>query len=211
MPRIFDVLLGRTKPVQANLDQLFGLVSAQITLQTAEALIPTGQAGVCYKPVAGRSFADTSSETSQLLGLGDGAAGAILAGSVAASVKQQDDQYGYHWVVQTVPDFQELVNQVHLVNSTLQDNGYGPQLLCSVCAFHADPTAAPASGPAGPPLVYLVYLYKRGTFYPFVPAPGAGEHRDNDTELRLQTVLAEDLKIEPDKERWMALWGLPIH
>ena len=211
MPRIFDVLLGRTKPVQANLDQLFGLVSAQITLQTAEALIPTGQAGVCYKPVAGRSFADTSSETSQLLGLGDGAAGAILAGSVAASVKQQDDQYGYHWVVQTVPDFQELVNQVHLVNSTLQDNGYGAQLLCSVCAFHADPTAAPASGPAGPPLVYLVYLYKRGTFYPFVPAPGAGEHRDNDTELRLQTVLAEDLKIEPDKERWMALWGLPIH
>jgi hypothetical protein len=211
MPRIFDVLLGRTKPVQANLDQLFGLVSAQITLQTAEALIPTGQAGVCYKPVAGRSFADTSSETSQLLGLGDGAAGASLAGSVAASVKQQDDQYGYHWVVQTVPDFQELVNQVHLVNSTLQDNGYGPQLLCSVCAFHADPTAAPASGPAGPPLVYLVYLYKRGTFYPFVPAPGAGEHRDNDTELRLQTVLAEDLKIEPDKERWMALWGLPIH
>jgi hypothetical protein len=211
MPRIFDVLLGRTKPVQANLDQLFGLVSAQITLQTAEALVPTGQAGVCYKPVAGRSFADTSSETSQLLGLGDGAAGAILAGSVAASVKQQDDQYGYHWVVQTVPDFQELVNQVHLVNSTLQDNGYGAQLLCSVCAFHADPTAAPASGPAGPPLVYLVYLYKRGTFYPFVPAPGAGEHRDNDTELRLQTVLAEDLKIEPDKERWMALWGLPIH
>ena len=211
MPRIFDVLLGRTKPVQANLDQLFGLVSAQITLQTAEALVPTGQAGVCYKPVAGRSFADTSSETSQLLGLGDGAAGASLAGSVAASVKQQDDQYGYHWVVQTVPDFQELVNQVHLVNSTLQDNGYGPQLLCSVCAFHADPTAAPASGPAGPPLVYLVYLYKRGTFYPFVPAPGAGEHRDNDTELRLQTVLAEDLKIEPDKERWMALWGLPIH
>lgn len=211
MPRIFDVLLGRTKPVQANLDQLFGLVSAQITLQTAEALVPTGQAGVCYKPVAGRSFADTSSETSQLLGLGDGAAGASLAGSVAASVKQQDDQYGYHWVVQTVPDFQELVNQVHLVNSTLQDNGYGAQLLCSVCAFHADPTAAPASGPAGPPLVYLVYLYKRGTFYPFVPAPGAGEHRDNDTELRLQTVLAEDLKIEPDKERWMALWGLPIH
>ncbi|MGO9557590.1 MAG: PspA-associated protein PspAB [Acidimicrobiales bacterium] len=213
MPRIFDVLLGKTKPVQANLDQLFGLVSAQITLQTAEALIPTGQAGVCYKPVAGRSFADTSSETSQLLGLGDDptADAAGLAGSVAPIVKQQDDQYGYHWVVQTVPDFQELVNQVHLINSTLQDNGYGPQLLCTVCAFRADPTATAASGPAGPPLVYLVYLYKRGTFYPFVPAAGAGEHRDNETELRLQQVLAEDLKIEPDKERWMALWGLPVH
>ena len=64
--------------------------------------------------------------------------------------------------------------------------------------------------PAPPPLVYLVYLYKRGTFYPFVPAAGAGERRDSETELRLQVVLADDIKIEPDKERWMALWGLPI-
>ena len=64
MPRIFDVLLGRTKPAQANLDDLFGLVAAQITLQASEALVSTGQAGVCYKPVAGRSFADTASETS---------------------------------------------------------------------------------------------------------------------------------------------------
>ena len=32
-----------------------------------------------------------------------------------------------------------------------------------------------------------------------------------ETELVLGNVLAEDLKIEKDKERWMALWELPIH
>ncbi|MGA8681637.1 MAG: hypothetical protein WB592_14255, partial [Acidimicrobiales bacterium] len=98
-----------------------------------------------------------------------------------------------------------LVNQVHLVNTTLEDQGFGPQLLCSVFGFRS--TTAGAGGTAS---LYLVYLYKRGTFYPFVPLPGR-EQRDVATELRLGNVLAEDLKIEKDKANWMALWGLPVH
>ena len=42
----------------------------------------------------------------------------------------------------------------------------------------------------------LVYLYKRGTFYPF--APLSGERRDNALELQIRGVLGADLKIEPD-------------
>lgn len=212
MPRILDVLLGRTKPVQADLDALFGLVGAQITLQASESLVPTGQAGVCYKPMAGRSFAQTSAETNELLAIGEPAGepgSAVVASGAGASVRQEDDKYGFHWIVQSNPDFQELVNQVHLVNSTLQDNGYGPQLLCSVFAFQ--PEAGAASSSSLPKVAYLVYLYKRGAFYPFVPAAQGGEHRDVETELRLQVVLAEDVRIESDKERWMPLWGLPVH
>ena len=201
MPRIFDVILGRTKPVQADLDALFGLVGAQITLQVSEALVPSGEAGVCFKPVAGRSFAETASEANELLSVGNG-------GGPAAPIQQEDDKYGFHWIVQSNDDFQELVNQVHLVNSTLQDNGYGPQLLCTVVGFRPDPnTAASTSVPAQ---AHLVYLYKRGAFYPFVPLGSDGERRDVETELRLANVLGNDVKIEPDKERWMPLWGLPV-
>ncbi len=212
MPRIFDVLMGKTKPAQANLDGLFGLVGAQITLQVSESLVTSGQAGVCYKPAAGRSFADTASETAQLLGLDDaGEEAAGVPDATKPKVVQQDDKFGYHWVALTMTDFQALVNEVHLVNSTLQDNGYGPQLLCSVFSFHADP-AATSTGASQPlKLAYLVYLYKRGTFYPFVPAADGSEHRDLESELRLQVVLKDDLTVEPDKERWMPLWGLPVH
>ncbi len=219
MPRIFDVLLGRTKPVQANLDELFGLVSAQITLQAGQALLPTGQAGVCFKAVAGRSFAETAAEASQLLGLDDSSGAATAPGAAApgaavqplgTGLRQEDDQYGFHWVVLTVPDFQDLVNQVHVVNSTLQDNGYGPQLLCSVFGFHADPSASEEMRREAPPIMYLVYLYKRGAFYPFIPLPGGDERRDVQREIVMQQVLADDLKVEPDKERWMPLWGLPV-
>lgn len=202
MPRIFDVLLGRTRPVPADLDALFGLVGAQISLQASEGLVPTGEAGVCFKPVAGRSFSDTANEASQLLGLPDAGTGD------SSPIHQEDDKYGFHWVVLKNTDFQELVNQVHVVNSTLQDNGYGPQLLCSVVGFRPDPASATSSAPHQ---LYLVYLYKRGAFYPFAPAAGAGEQRDVESELRLQTVLADDVKIESDKERWMPLWGLPVH
>jgi hypothetical protein len=214
MARLFDVLLGRTKPVQANLDQLFGLVGAQITLQAAQSLLPSGQAGICYKAVAGRSFAETAGEASQLLGIGDPSSGDVAATSGKPTVRQQDDKYGYHWIILELDDFQSLVNEVHLVNSTLQDNGYGPQLLCSVFGFRPDP-AAPAAGAAAGAgtgdCTYLVYLYKRGAFYPFVPLPGAGERRDLEREMVLQKLLADDLAIEADKERWMALWGLPVH
>jgi hypothetical protein len=101
-------------------------------------------------------------------------------------------------------DPQALVNQIHVVNSTLEEEGFGPQLLCSVFGFR--PSAAGSASAS----VYVVYLYKRGTFYPFVPLSGR-EQRDVETELVLGNVLAEDLKIEKDKERWMALWELPIH
>jgi hypothetical protein len=53
----------------------------------------------------------------------------------------------------------------------------------------------------------LVYLYKRGTFYPF--APQGGERRDNATELQVRGVLGNDLKIEPDLARWFPVWGAP--
>ena len=52
-----------------------------------------------------------------------------------------------------------LVTDLHAVNSALVDNGFGPQLLCTMVAFTDEEHRRMA----------LVYLYKRGTFYPFAP------------------------------------------
>ena len=208
--KLFDVLLGRTKPAEADLDALFGLPGAVITLQASENLLPTNQGGVCYKPMAGQRFEKTTEEMSELLGLDSG------PGETGGRVRQETDQYGYEWIVVESNDFQEFVNQVHVVNTTLEEQSYGPSLLCSVFGFsagpHLGPEDTPVAGakPSGSASTYLVYLYKRGTFYPFMPLPGR-EKRDVPSELRLAEVLKEDLKIEPQKERWMPLWGLPVH
>ena len=54
----------------------------------------------------------------------------------------------------------------------------------------------------------LVYAYKRGTFYPFVPREG--RRRDNALELRLQAALAAELPLEPELERWYPVWDSPV-
>jgi hypothetical protein len=189
--KFFDALLGRTKPAQPKLDALFGVTGAAITLEAAAGMKPTGQAAVCFKPASGQGFAAAAEELQGLLELAVKEAGSTL--------EVTDDRFGYRWVVLADPEMEDLVTSVHLVNSTLEQHGFGPQLLCSVFAFTAG---------SGGQRFHLVYLYKRGTFYPF--APRDGERRDNELELRVKAALAGDLPVEPELARWFALWGLPL-
>ena len=114
-------------------------------------------------------------------------------------VEVAEDKYGFTWLVchHSADDIEGLVTDLHAVNSSLQNGGFGPQLLCTILGF---------TNGAGQPLG-LVYLYKRGTFYPF--APQSGERRDNATELQIRGALGDDLKIEPDLGRWFPVWGAP--
>ncbi|TWV32808.1 hypothetical protein FRZ03_32070 [Streptomyces misionensis] len=190
---LLDILLGRTKPVAPDLDQLFALPSAAVTLQAAVGFTPTGTGAVCFATVEGAAFEQTHREVQALLD-----ADADRAGP---PVELCRDGYGYSWLVsRRSPDqLPQLVNDLHAVNSSMEINGFGPQLLCSLAGFTDD---------AGRGLA-LVYLYKRGTFYPFAPLAGAGERRDNALELQVKSVLASDLRIEQDLGRWFPVWGAP--
>jgi PspAB-like protein len=189
--KFLDALLGRSRPAPPKLDALFGVTGAAITLEAAAGMRPTGQAAVCFHPASGQGFAAASEELKELLELAIAEAGSTL--------KVTDDRYGYRWVVLADPEMEDLVTSVHLVNSTLEQHGFGPQLLCSVFGF------ATADGTKR---FHLVYLYKRGTFYPF--APLGGERRDNELELQVKATLGGDLPVEPELARWFALWGLPL-
>ena len=187
--KFLDALLGRSKPKQPQLDALFGVTGAAITLEAAAGMRPTGQAAVCFKPASGQGFAAASEELQGLLELAVKEAGSTL--------RITDDSYGYRWVAVVDPEVEDLVTAVHLVNSTLEQYGFGPQLLCSVFAFDAG---------AGKRF-HLVYLYKRGTFYPF--APKGPEQRDNTLELQVRAAVGADLPLEPDLARWFPIWGAP--
>jgi len=94
-------------------------------------------------------------------------------------------------------DVGALVTDLHAVNSSLVDGGFGPQLLCTLVSFTSE------SGRR----LGIVYLYKRGTFYPF--APLGDERRDNALELQVRGAVGADLKIEADLGRWFPVWGAP--
>jgi hypothetical protein len=204
---LFDTILGRTKPVQSNLDALFALPSASITLQSAAAMTCSGHAGVCFKPPSGQGFADMQTEVLSLLSM-EGAEG----------ITKTTDSFGYQWLVMEDADIEALVTQIHLVNSSLADAGWGPQLLCSVFGLAPLPGirtgsdaregASVGSGAVIASTSYLVYLFKRGTFYPF--APTGHEQRSTEEEFKLRSLLADDLTVETDLDRWFPLWDLPV-
>jgi hypothetical protein len=184
-----DTLLGRTKPVPPNLDALFALPSAAITLQAATDFLPTGTGSVCFRAAEGKAFSDIEKDVRDLLNMGEN----------KAPVSVSADSYGFTWLVAThaADDIEGLVTDLHAVNSSLEAGGFGQQLLCTILSLRD------SSGKS----LGLVYLYKRGTFYPFVPQPG--QRRDNAAELQVRGVLGNDLRIEPDLGRWFPVWGAP--
>nr|WP_221308626.1 hypothetical protein [Nocardiopsis mwathae] len=183
--------MGRSKPVQPDLDQLFGLPSAAVTLQAAAGFRPTGSGSVAFRAAEGQAFADLERDVTDLLNADGGPAVEPIA-----------DDYGYTWLVVRVDtgasgDIGGLVTDIHAVNSSLENAGFGPSLLCSLVTFADDRGRT----------VALVYLYKRGTFYPF--APTGGQSRDNALELQIEAAVGNDIAVEKDKSRWFPVYGAP--
>jgi len=183
---LLDALLGRSKPVPPDLDQLFALPSAVVTLQASTGFRPTGSGSVCFKAAEGSGFSGLTDEVKQLLALDDG------------KFTAQTDQYGFTWLTRQVQaaDAAALVTDLHAVNSSLVEAGFGSALLCTLVGF-TDGTR---------PLA-LIYLYKRGSWYPF--APTGPDRRDNALELQVKAAIENDLHIEADLSRWFPVHGAP--
>ena len=94
-------------------------------------------------------------------------------------------------------DFEELLATVHLVASELVARGFGEQLLAAVFRFDG-----------GDHPLYLIYGFKRGAFWPFIPKDD--KERDNANELELKAKLEKELPIEQDLSRWFALFDAPL-
>ena len=189
---LWETLTGRRRAAPPDLDSLFLVPSAAVTLQTAIGLLPTGSGSVCFRAAAGAAYQQTQADLVAL----------IEADPETPEVAITVDSYGFTWL--TVerdladPDgLSGLCTDLHAVNTALQAQGFGEGLLCTLVPF-----AAP-----GGPRVGLVYLYKRGTFYPFVPV-GEGK-RDNLTELQVRDALRGELPVEEDLQRWLAVWNAP--
>jgi hypothetical protein len=146
---------------------------------------------VCVKPAEGAAFGAAHDE-----------AVALMRVDAAARVEDERDAFGYLWTTCTAAPSQlpDVVTGLHGANTAYQDGGFGPGLLCSVVGFAGDVQGTPRR-------LGLVYLYKRGTFYPF--APTGSQTRDTAFELQLRAALGTDLPVEPELQRWFPVWGAP--
>lgn len=186
----WDVLLGRTRLKKPQRERLFAMATAQVTLQTALGLQPAGRAGLCFRPVTSGRFASAEEEMAELA--------RISAAATGSQVETRDDPHGFRWLVFHDAELEDLVANIHAASQALAEHGFGEQLLAAVFAF-ADEHDLP---------VYWIYNYRRGAFYPFVPS--GPRQRDRARELRLYAALRRELPLEPELERWYALWDPPL-
>jgi hypothetical protein len=186
-----DALTGRRKLAAPARDRLFAISTAYVTLEAEHGITTRGAAAIVFQPLATTDFESIVKDTEEIV--------RATAAESATSLERSDDAYGFRWLVLRGRDFEGLVVGVNAVSSAIEAGGYGERLLCAVFAFE-DP------GQRG---LYWIYNYKRGSFYPFVPA-GGREQRDTERELVLQAQMTGELPIEPELGRWFPLWGIPI-
>jgi hypothetical protein len=187
-----DVLRGKRalkKPVPT--DRLFAMTTAHVTMELELGLESDGKAAIVFQALATADFEGIVRDMEEVV---------RSAGSdTGTSIEVDDDEFGYRWMVLVDPDFEDLVVGINAVSTALEAGGYGDRILCAVFVFRDERGKA----------VYWIYNYKRGSFYPFVPA-GGEQQRDNERELRLKAQIGAELPIEADLERWFPLWGIPI-
>src|SRR5438045_531959 len=149
-----DALLGRRKVQGPAPDRLFALSTAYVDLEAVQGIKTRGVAGIVFQALATADFQQIVSDTEELLkGTGE---------ETGTKVETTDDDLGYRWVVLRDADIEDLVVAVNTVGDGLAVGGYGDRILAAVFAFE-DAKGAP---------IYLIYNYKRGKWYPFVPAAG---------------------------------------
>jgi hypothetical protein len=188
---LFDILTGKRKLKPPAESRLFAMATAAITLEMTLELKSAGKAAIVFQPLETADFTGIVRDMEEVLrGTGE---------DTGTRVERTDDSFGYRWMVLSDDEFEDLVVGINVVSQALQDGGYGERVLCAVFAFRD------ANGRA----VYWIYNYKRGSYYPFVPADGA-QRRDSERELRLKAQIGHELPVEPELERWFPLWGIPI-
>ena len=187
---LFDILAGKRRLARPAPDRLFAISTAYVTFETELSIRTRGVAGIVFQALATADFEQIARDMVEVV---EG-----TSSDSGTTVETRDDEYDYRWMVLRDPDFDDLVVGVNAVGGALEAGGYGDRILCAVFAFE-DANGRP---------LYWIYNYKRGAFYPFVPA---GSHeRDNERELRLKAQVGAELPLEAELERWFPLWGIPI-
>jgi hypothetical protein len=190
---LLDILTGKRKLAQPAEDRLFAISTAYVTFETGLEITSRGSAAIVFQSLATADFASIVRETEEIV--------RATASDSATTVENATDSYGFSWLILRGTDFDSLVVGINAVSGALEAGGYGDRLLCSVFAFQ-DAQSRP---------LYWIYNYKRGHFYPFVPAGAGGAHsRDNERELILKAQAGDELPIEPELSRWFPLWGIPL-
>ena len=187
MKSVLGISAERDAAREADPEDLFGMSTAYMTMGAELDFESADEAALCFSDVDSTDFADTVEEVEDILVAGEEETG--------TSFRRHSDQHGYQWVILADDDPEDLVTSIHFADDTFIERGYGSRLLAAVFGFtHARESTC----------AYWVYSFRRGAYYPFVPA--TGRDRDQRQEFKLESMLDGELEVEDDESYWYPLW-----
>jgi hypothetical protein len=185
----WNILLGRnTAPAPAISQPIFAINTAVVEMEARLNVTPTGFAALAFRNVESSMFGRLEQEIQDLVRIG--------AETTGTDVRMVKDEFNYLWLLLYDQQFEDLVATMHLASSTLEEHDFGRTLLAAAFQFTGSEGA-----------FFWLYNYKRGLYYPFAPRPNRS--RDQTLEMRLKSLLANELPIEHDPARWYPLWDIP--
>jgi len=173
----------------ADPEDLFGMSTAYVTMEADLGFEPAGEAALCFSGVDSTAFESARDEVRAILDAG--------VEDTGTEWHYHEDAKGYQWVVLADDNFEDLITSLHFAADTFVEAGFGSRLLAAVFGFQRSGDGVRA---------YWIYSFRRGSFYPFVPARAGERERDSSVEFKLESVLEGELDVEPEKEYWYPLW-----
>ena len=194
LTQLGDILFGRKKLKEPAAERLFALSTAAVTLDTECSLKPAGDSALIFKPMSAGEFTSTENDAEELLR-------SVAQGS-GSEIDRKTDSFGFEWVIVRDPQLDDQVAGVHALASELEQHGFGGQLLAA--AFRFD------GGDVGRQRARLLDLRLQDrnvvAVHPDRRETGAGQRQ----RARAEGEAREELPIEPDLSKWLALFDAPI-
>ena len=178
---------------KTNSDAIFSLSSAYITLETKLGLKNTGRSAVSMKVVDGMYFSDMKEDIQRFLD--------ASKTDFDLRYRTLTDSYGYLWIIIEGKHMEDVLAGVTAVGDMVQEKGFSDKLLAAIFEFSSNIENNNS-------IQYLIYNYKRNNFYPFIPT--GQKNRDTEQEMKILSVVEQEVKFEKDMAFWYPIWDLPL-
>jgi PspAB-like protein len=190
--RFFGKFVKKKYNSKTDSDVIFSLSSAYLTIESKMGLKNSGRCALSLKSISGMYFNEMKDDIKRFLD--------ISKTDFELTYRTVIDSYGYLWVILEGKRMEDLLAGISAVGDTVDEKGFSNQLLAAIFEFIDDRNRKE----------YLIYNYKRNTFYPFVPLYNGTKSRNTEEEMKIMATIGDEVPLERDITLWYPLWDLPL-
>lgn len=196
-------------------DAIFSLTSATMTIEEKMGLRFSGSAALCIKGIDGSLFQNTIKDCNDLLDVSKSEFKFVYRTFV--------DPYNYLWFIITSNDTKSNPDNItnvaaglSSIGDIIEENGFEEQILSAVFKYSFEDKRSYIEDNIKNYInndknLYLIYNYKTGKFYPYIPSfENDIQKRDTTREMQTLSILKNLVSVEIDITKWYPIKDIPF-